>query len=124
MKRYAPYAAFVFGIAIVGALLPRFNAAQPRGVRLTRGDVIPIADAAARNLGVPVDKAWAVLSWQPSFRLEKQLDPDAELRRRAADDPVLGPRLRAYLRRYYRRGLDKYPHYGLVTVDGRTGDVL
>ena len=65
MKRYAPYAAFVVGIAVVVALIPMFNAAQPAGTRLTRGDVIPIADAAARSVGIPVDQTWAVLSWQP-----------------------------------------------------------
>lgn len=124
MKRYAPYVAFVLGLVIVGALLPWFNAAQPRGVRLTRGDAIPIADAAARSIGIPVDQSWAVLSWGPSFRLEKELNPSPDLRRRAADDPVLGPRLDMYRRTYYRRGLEKYPSYGYAVVDGRTGQVL
>ncbi|HKB81095.1 MAG TPA: PP2C family protein-serine/threonine phosphatase [Thermoanaerobaculia bacterium] len=124
MRRYAPIVAFVAGIAVVALLMPRFNAAQPAGIRLTRGEAIPIADAAARAVGIPVDSTWAVLSWQPSYRLEKQLDPDPDLRRRAAMDPILGPRLRAFRRMYYRRGLEKYPPYGYVTVDARTGDVL
>jgi len=124
MKRYAPYAVFVAGLAIVAVLQPRFNAAQPRGTRLTRGDAIPIADAAARSLGIPVDQAWSVLSWGPSFRLEKELNTKPDLRRQAADDPVLGPRLDMYRRTYYRRGLEKYPSYGYVVVNGRTGQVL
>ena len=38
MKRFIPWAAFVAGLALIGALMPRFNAAQPAGIRLTRGD--------------------------------------------------------------------------------------
>jgi hypothetical protein len=124
MKRLVPWAAFVAGVILIVILMPRFNAAQPAGIRLTRGEAIPIADAAARSIGIPVDRSWAVLSWSPSYRLEKQLDPDSELRRHAGSDPVLGPRLHTYLRRYYRRGLEKLPPYGYVTVDARTGQVL
>ena len=124
MKRYAPYLAFVVGIAVVAVLLPRFNAAQPAGIRLTRGDIVPIADAAARSLGIPVDRAWAVTTWAPSYRLEKELDTKPDLRRRASTDPVLGPRLRAFVRRYWRRGREKYPPYGYVAVDATTGAVL
>ncbi|HEX3582180.1 MAG TPA: PP2C family protein-serine/threonine phosphatase [Thermoanaerobaculia bacterium] len=124
MKRYAPYLLFAAGLVVLLVILPRFNAAQPRGVRITRKDAIPIADAAARGVGIPVDRSWAVLSWSPSYRLEKQLDTDPELRRRAEDDPVLGPRMHAYMRRYYRRGLEKFPPAGWVTVDARTGQVL
>ena len=50
MRRLVPYLACVAGIVVVLALLPRFNAAQPRGIRLTSGDSIPIADRAARQL--------------------------------------------------------------------------
>src|SRR5581483_9166767 len=59
-----------------------------------------------------------------SSRLRKQLEPDRELRRRAADDPVVGPRLGYYHAIYYRRGLEKYPEYGYVEVDPKTGDIL
>src|SRR5213593_3272325 len=124
MKRYAPYLAFVVGIAVVAVLLHPFSAAQPRGIRLTRGDAIPIADAAARKLGIPVDEAWSVLSWQDSARLKKELEPSLERRRKGEDDAVVGPRLGFYHRMYYRRGLEKYPEYGYVTVDPKTGDVL
>jgi hypothetical protein len=124
MKRYAPYFAFVVSIAVVAALLPLFNAAQPRGIRLTRGDARPVADAAARNIGIPIDQAWSVVSWEDSPRLKKQLEPDLNLRRRAEDDPVIGPRLGYYHAIYYRRSLEKYPEYGYIEVDPRTGDVL
>ena len=124
MKRYAPYLAFVVGIVVVAALLPLFNAAQPRGIRLTRGDARPIADAAASGLGIPIDRAWSVISWEDSPRLRKQLEPDLDLRRRAEADPVIGPRLGYFHAMYYRRGLEKYPEYGYVEIDPTTGDVL
>ncbi len=124
MKRLAPYFAFVVGIAVTFALLRQFNAAQPRGIRLTRSEAGPVADAAARKLGIPVEKAWSTLSWQESPRLNKKLEPNLELRRRAADDPVIGPRLGFYHVMYYRRALEKFPEYGYVTVDPSSGDVL
>ena len=43
MKRYAPYVLCVAGLAALCILIPRFNAAQPRGVALTRGDAREIA---------------------------------------------------------------------------------
>jgi len=124
MKRLAPYLAFVVGIGVTAALVPYFNAAQPRGIRLTGREAIPIADAAARTLGIPVDKAWTDLSWLDSPLLNNELDPKRELRRRAGDDPVIGPRLDSYRQMYYRRGLEKFPPYGFVNVDPNTGDVL
>jgi len=57
MRRYAPIVAFVAGIAVVALLMPRFNAAQPAGIRLTRGEAIPIADAAARGAAAVVTQA-------------------------------------------------------------------
>jgi len=124
MKKVLPYLACVLGIVLLVVLLPRFNAAQPQGIRLTRSDAVPIADAAARQLGIPVDRAWTVLAWTNSPLLDKELDPRPELRRRAADDPVIGPRLGGYRRIYYRRGLEKSTPYGYVSVDQRTGAVL
>jgi len=113
MKKALPYLACVLGIVVLVALLPRFNAAQPQGIRLTRSDAVPIADAQARQLGIPVDRSWNVLSWANSTLLDKELGPNAELRRRAADDPVIGPRLGGYKRIYYRRGLEKSVPYRL-----------
>ena len=50
MKKVLPYLACVVGMAVLVVLMPRFNAAQPQGIRLTRSDAVPIADAAARQL--------------------------------------------------------------------------
>src|SRR5258707_9255907 len=107
MKRVLPYLACLLGIVALVILTPRFNAAQPQGIRLTRSDAVPIADAQARQLGIPVDRSWTVLSWSGSALLDKELEPKPELRRRAVDDPVIGPRLGGYKRIYYRRGLEK-----------------
>jgi hypothetical protein len=124
MKRILPYLACAAGIVVLAILIPRFNDAQPQGIRLTRADAIPIADAQARQIGIPVDRAWTVLSWSDSAPLNKELEPKPDLRRRAADDPVIGPRLGGYKRVYYRRGLEKNSPYGYVVVDQRTGAIL
>ncbi|PYQ59891.1 MAG: hypothetical protein DMF58_10110, partial [Acidobacteria bacterium] len=124
MKRFVPYLACVVGLILTAILLPLFNAAQPKGIRLTRGDAIPVADRAAREVGIPVDRSWRTLSWSDSPILNKELETNADLRRRANDDLVLGPRLGGYRRMYYRRGLEKNPPYGYVVVDPRSGDVL
>ncbi len=124
MKKVLPYLACVLGIVALAILMPRFNDAQPEGIRLTRADAVPIADAQARQIGIPVERSWTVLSWADSSLLDKELDPKPELRRRAADDPVIGPRLGGYKRVYYRRGLEKTMPYGYVVVDQRTGAVL
>src|SRR5258708_4938264 len=124
MKRVLPYLACALGIVVLVILMPRFNDAQPQGIRLTRADAVPIADAQARQLGIPVDGAWTVLSWAGSALLDKELEPKPDLRRRAADDPVIGPRLGGYKRIYYRRGLEKNTPYGYVVVDQKTGTVL
>lgn len=124
MKKVIPYLACALGIVVLVLLIPRFNAAQPHGIRLTRADAVPIADAQARTLGIPVDQSWTVLSWANSTLLDKELEPKPDLRRRAADDPVIGPRLGGYKRVYYRKGLEKSTPYGYVVVDQRTGAVL
>ncbi len=124
MKKVLPYLACVLGVAVLAILMPRFNDAQPEGIRLTRADAVPIADAQARQIGIPVERSWTVLSWADSSLLDKELEPKPELRRRAADDPVIGPRLGGYKRIYYRRGLEKYMPYGYVVVDQKTGAVL
>src|SRR5258707_12994315 len=104
MKRVLPYLACLLGIVALVILTPRFNAAQPQGIRLTRSDAVPIADAQARQLGIPVDRSWNVLSWANSTLLDKEFGPKPDLRRRAANDPVIGPRLAGYKRINYRRG--------------------
>ncbi|MGH9423629.1 MAG: hypothetical protein ACRD3J_26885, partial [Thermoanaerobaculia bacterium] len=124
MKKALPYLMCVAGVIAIILLMPRFNDAQPQGIRLTRGDAVPIADAQARQIGIPVDRSWSVLSWADSALLDKELEPKPDLRRRAADDPVIGPRMGGYKRIYYRRGLEKNSPYGYVVVDQRTGAVL
>ncbi|HEV2719466.1 MAG TPA: hypothetical protein VG323_05575, partial [Thermoanaerobaculia bacterium] len=124
MKRYVPFAACIAGIVVVLALLPRYNAAQPRGIRLTRGQAITCADAVARDLGIPVGKAWANVSWTSSPLLEKELRDDPQRRVRAYDDPTIAPRLGSYRRTYYRPGQDKYTPFGVVSVDGRSGEIV
>jgi hypothetical protein len=124
MKRLAPILACLAGIAGLALLIPRFNAAQPAGIRLTRGEVKIIADRAARELGIPVDQAWANITWGGSGPLDQELEKDPERRRRAADDPVIGPRLGGYRITYYRPGLEKFPPYGHVIVSPRTGQVV
>jgi hypothetical protein len=124
MKRIIPFLACALGVIVLVILMPRLNSAQPQGIRLTRADAVPIADAEARQIGIPVDQSWTVLSWANSALLDKELEPKPELRRAAADDPVVGPRLGGYKRIYYRRGLEKNIPYGYVVVDQRTGAVL
>ena len=117
MKKFLPYLACAAGIVVLVILIPRFNDAQPQGIRLTRADAVPIADAQARQIGIPVERSWTVLSWEDSPLLNKELEPKPDLRRRASDDPVIGPRLGGYKRVYYRRGLEKSFPYGYVVVD-------
>src|SRR5205823_8274613 len=93
MKRFLPWAAFVAGLILITLLMPRFNAAQPIGITLTRGDAARIADAEARRMGIPVDQAWASLAWADSPLIRKELESKPDLLRRAHADPILGPRL-------------------------------
>src|SRR5687768_30528 len=124
MKRLAPFLACLTGIVALVLLIPRFNSSQPQGIRLTRAQAKAVADAEARRAGIPVDRAWSSLNWSGSGLLDEVLDKDPELRRRAAEDPVIGPRLGGYRATYYRRGLEKFQPYGDVVVDGNTGQVL
>ncbi len=124
MKRFIPLLACAAGIAVVVLLMPRFNAAQPIGARITRGQAAAIADAQARQLGIPVDQAQKNLTWTRSAIYEKELSGDAARRRAAQADPTVGPRLGSYRRAYYRAGKGKYLPWGDVVVDAHTGAVL
>ena len=124
MKRYAPFAACIAGIIAIVLLLPRFNAAQPRGVALTRGDARTIAKKAASGLGIPVDKAWETVTWRSAPLLAKELRTQPERRATALADPVIGPRLGNYFVNFYRANKEKFPPYGYVYVSGRSGNVL
>ncbi|MEA2464936.1 MAG: hypothetical protein QOJ98_2683, partial [Acidobacteriota bacterium] len=115
MKRLVPLLAFAGGIIVLALLIPRYNAVQPR-VDITRGEAQRIADEEARKLAIPVDKAWANITWVGSPLLDRALEKDPERYRRLHDDPVLGPRLGGYRVTYYRRGLEKFPAYGHIYI--------
>ena len=124
MKRYVPYALFIGGLLVLCTLMPRFNTAQPRGAHLTRAQAMAIADAAARQINVPVDRAWSNIIWDSSDPLIKEFENDPQRRKRAAADPTLGPRLGYYDIAYFRRGSEKSTPYGRVKVSANTGEVL
>jgi hypothetical protein len=124
MKRFVPLLAFIAGLIAIYLLMPQFDAAQPRDIRLTRTNAVARADAAAKAIGIPVDKSWASLTFTQSAMLGKELEQKPDLRRRASSDPVLGPRLGYYRRVYYRKGLEKIPAYGAVYIDRTTGETL
>ena len=124
MKRYVPYALFIGGLVVLCALMPRFNAAQPRGAHLTRAQAVAIADAAARQINVPVDRAWSNIVWDSSDQLVKELQDEPARRERAAADPTIGPRLGFYDIGYFRRGAEKWSPYSHVKISANTGEVL
>lgn len=123
MKRFAPYLLCVAGVIALALLMPYFNAAQPKGVSITRLQAKRIGDAEAQKIGVPVDKAWANVTWQGSPLLDKELERDPARRRAANDDPVVGPRMGGYHISYYRPGQEKNPPHGYSYVSG-TGELL
>jgi hypothetical protein len=124
MKRYAPYALCAAGLVALSILIPHFNAAQPRGVRLTRAQAAAIADRAARQIGIPVSRAWSNITWGYSDHLDKELSNDDARRRLAYNDPVVGPRLGFYRIFYYRYNADKSTWYGFALVSRTHGEVL
>src|SRR5947209_6897084 len=119
MKLLAPVVACLIGIAALAVLVGRFNTSQPAGISLTRGEARAIADREAQRLGIPVNRAWPILTWRNSTPLDAELDSKPELRRRAEDDPVIGPRLGGYHATYYRRSLEKSTPYGDVVISAR-----
>lgn len=123
MKRLVPYLAAAVGITALLLVLPVYRRAQPKGISVTRGEAREIADRAARQVGIPVDDAWATLVWWPSPILDKELRNHAD-REKAGDDPVIGPRIDAYRITYYHSAKDKFPPHGNVHVDARTGEVI
>ncbi len=124
MKKFAPFAICALGIVLLMILIPRFNTSQPQGIRLTRGEASAIADREAEKMGIPIDGAFTTLTWAGSGPLDQELDKKPELRRRAAQDAVIGPRLGGYRKTYYRNGLEKFPPHGHVVVSVTTGEVV
>jgi hypothetical protein len=125
MKRLSPWLAFAGGIIVLALVLPLFLPAQPHDVRVTRTDAQRIADEAAAQLGVAPHKLWSAMSWKTSPMLDRELERDPKRREKAADDPVIGPRLGAYHVNYYQHKVSKFPaSYLFVMVSGRTGEVI
>jgi len=123
VRRWVLPAAGLLGLAVYGVLLPRFSAIQPRGLAISRSDARRIADAEAERLGVPLERAYGVTTWEDSDILEKEFRFDSARRRAAATDPVAGPRLGGYKVTYFRLGLEKFPPFAEVVV-GMDGRVL
>ena len=117
MRRLIPYLAFAAGLAALALLIRWYDPAQPH-VEITRVQAKVIADREARTLDIPVDRSWTNMTWVGSPHLERELEKDPERRRRAAHDPVVGPRLGGYKVTYYRRGLEKNVPWGSVYVGG------
>src|SRR5689334_11887421 len=109
MRRFVPLIACVAGTVIVLLLLPLFNAGQPAGIRLTRADARAIGEAAARDVGIPVDRSWEIVTFRGSQLINKELRDDPRRRIAAFNDPVVGPRLGSYFIHFFRRGRGKYP---------------
>jgi hypothetical protein len=124
MKRLSPWLACGGGIIVLALVLPLFQPAQPREVRVTRADAQRIADEAAAQLGVAPHRLWSAMTWGDSAMLVKELQRDPKRRVDAANDPVLGPRMGAYHVAYYQAGIAKFPPYVVVDVSGRTGEVV
>jgi hypothetical protein len=124
MKRWIPWLVCIAGIGLLALLWPRYDLAHPRGIRITRAEALRLANAQARRMEVPLDKAWPALIWAKSDILEKELRGKPDLRRRADADPVVGPELGWYRVIYYRRGLEKNPEYASIDVSGQTGAIV
>jgi hypothetical protein len=121
MKRSLNLAFGIGGIIVLMLLIPLFEPPQPRGLSITRDTARATADSMARKLGIEVDAAWVLVTWESSQLLESELARQPERRRTADRDPVLEPRLAGFRVTYFRRGLEKFPAYGWVAVsrDGR-----
>lgn len=123
MKATRALALGLLGAAGLAAMLPRFEAAQPRGLSVTRPAAVAIATTEAVRLGIPVEAAFRVETWEGSALLEQELAGDPALRRRMDADPVVGPRLGGWRVTWFRPGLEKFPEFGYVIV-GVDGKVL
>jgi serine phosphatase RsbU (regulator of sigma subunit) len=121
MRRWVFPIAGLAGLAVYGALLPYYTAPQPHGLSVTRSEAVRIADEEGRSLGIPVERAWKIVTWEDSPILEKEFQGDRARRLEAAGDRVIGPRLGGYRVTYYRIGLEKNPPFGeaVVGIDGR-----
>jgi hypothetical protein len=124
MKRFLPFVACVLGLAALFALLPVFSSTYPRPINITREEASRIADRAIGQVGVDVTKMWRATSWEQSAIIEQEIGANRDLRRQAAQDPVVGPRLGGYYIVYFHRGLEKFPPAAEVYVSAETGAVM
>jgi hypothetical protein len=113
----------VVGLVAVFALQPLFDTPMPPRISVTNEDLLQIAEQTARELAIPVDDAWVSSTWIARPDMERILKDSRELRRRAASDPVIGPRLHGYRVTYWRKDAAKQPPHGWVEVSP-TGDVV
>ncbi|HXI14245.1 MAG TPA: PP2C family protein-serine/threonine phosphatase [Thermoanaerobaculia bacterium] len=123
LRRIAPYLLFLAGLFGIVLLLPRFLGVQPHGLSITRAEAQAMADREAKKSGIPIERSWRVLTWEPSPYLDMEFAGKPDLRRRAESDPVVGPRLGGFRVHYFRIGLEKFPSFGRVLI-GRTGQLL
>lgn len=121
IKRYGILLAGLAGLVGFFLLLPLYDAVLPRELSITRDQARKIADIEARKLGIEIDRSWVLTTWEAAPHLERELRHDRALRKRAASDPVIGPRLGGFKTTYFRKGLEKFPEYGYVVVgpDGK-----
>jgi serine phosphatase RsbU (regulator of sigma subunit) len=124
MKPFAPYLAFAAGIVLLVALIPQFDYIEPPTIRITRDEAVRRADVAARQVGIPVEKAWKTITWDSSPIMNKELRNDPARLRQAHADPVVGPEMGWFDVTYFRRGLEKSPPYGDVFVGGQWGEIV
>jgi len=124
MKRFLPLIACVLGLGALFALLPLFDAPQPRNVHITREQARSRADAEARKLGIDVNDTWSVVTWENHILLESEFKGKPELRRRAGLDPIVGPRMVAYYVAYFYKGKSKNFRAADVYVRPDTGAVI
>ncbi|HVG24198.1 MAG TPA: PP2C family protein-serine/threonine phosphatase [Thermoanaerobaculia bacterium] len=124
MKRFFPLIACALGLAALFALLPLFDAPQPRNVRISRDQARALADAQVRKLGVKVEDTWSVVTWENHILLESEFKGKPELRRRVGLDPIVGPRMVAYQVIYFYNGRSKIPRAADVFLTPDTGEVI
>ncbi|PYQ28390.1 MAG: hypothetical protein DMF56_16410 [Acidobacteria bacterium] len=122
MKRFLPWLIAAAGVIVVLLVLPLYRPGQPIGTRITRPEAQKIADRAAREVGIDLDKSWSTLIWVSPGIFDEELRRHPQ-RAQAWNDPVLGARLSNYRITYYDKIKPKFPPRGIVWVDARNGDV-
>lgn len=123
MRRFLLPVACIAGLVAFFTLLPVFDPPQPHGISITKARALEIANGAARELGIDVDRSYPVAVWSTEPSLEQELSKDPELRRLANSHPVVAPRIGYWQVIYHRPGQAKFPAFGWAAVD-RHGNVI